>query len=224
MNSWWDLGEGSGHLGSELDVYRITCPFCFERGKFALEHRATKKKPNSSKSLNFDTLKCASCAGYVMVLWSASEYGSGVHGLYDYRVLPWPMRIDKSPEHWPEDVGRFWLQAHRSATEENWDAAAIMTRSSLQAALRRHQAEGKSLKHEIDDLASKGVLPPHMKAWAHELRELGNDAAHPEGQSEKPSPQDVRDALRFLDFLLEYLFSLPHEIERYRGRKGASSA
>ncbi len=72
-----------------------------ERGKFAAEHQASKRKPNSSKTLHFDTLKCASCAGYVLVLWSVSEHG-GMQGIHDFRVLPWPLRLDDFPEHWPK--------------------------------------------------------------------------------------------------------------------------
>ena len=70
-----------------------------------------------------------------MVLWSASEYGH-VHGLHDYRVLPWPLKLEKYPEHWPEQVGRYWLQAKRNIRDENWDAAAVMARSALQITLR----------------------------------------------------------------------------------------
>lgn len=153
LDSWWDLGEGHGYQGSELEVFRITCPFCSERGNFSFEHRVQKKKPNSQKALHFDTLKCGSCAGYVMALWSAGGLFGG--GLYNFRVLPWPLKLEEYPAHWPEPVGRFWLQAHRSAKDENWDAAAVMSRSALQTALRAHGAKGGSLKGEIDDLASK---------------------------------------------------------------------
>jgi hypothetical protein len=72
MNSWWDLGEWSGYDGSELSIWRIACPFCMEQGNFKVAFHATKKNPNSSKVLNFDTLECGNCKGYVMVLWSAS--------------------------------------------------------------------------------------------------------------------------------------------------------
>lgn len=218
MDSWWDLGEGVGYRGNELEVHHITCPFCQERGNFSAEHRAAKKKPNSSKTLHFDTLKCGNCAGFVMVLWSVNEF-SVSRGLYDFRVLPWPIKLEKYPDHWTEAVGRFWLQAHRSAMEENWDAAAIMARSALQVALREHKAEGKSLQGEIDDLAAKGILPPHMKDWAHELRELSNESAHPDPASSKASAEDVRDVIEFLDFLLQYLYNLPHEIATYRARR-----
>ncbi len=217
MNSWWDLGEGSGFQGTELEMHRITCPFCLEQGNFSLEHRAQKKKANSAKALHFDTLKCGSCSGYVMALWSAGSLFGG--GLHSFRVLPWPLRLNEHPEHWPEAIGRFWLQAHRSAKDENWDAAAVMARSALQTALREHGAKGSSLKLEIDDLAAKGVLPPHMKEWAHELRELANESAHPTGDQQKSEAGDVRDVIKFLDFLLQYLYNLPHEIAQYRKRR-----
>jgi hypothetical protein len=84
--SWWSLGEGVGQMGTELADWRIACAFCGETGNWGLEHHAEKKKPNEAKRLNFDTLKCGNCGGYVMVLWSAG------HGLHDYKVLSWPLK------------------------------------------------------------------------------------------------------------------------------------
>ena len=216
MNSWWQLGEGSGYHGGELALHRITCPFCMEMGNFEIAFHAEKKKPNSNKKLNFDTLQCANCNGYVMVLWSASEYSRSLH---DYHVLPGALKLSNYPEYWPDVVGRHWLQAQRSIQGENWDAAALMARSALQAALRDHQAAGRNLKQEIDDLASKGILPPTMKDWSDHVRELGNDSAHPNPGQDPTKPQDARDIVNFLDFLLDYLYALPHQIQQYRDRQ-----
>lgn len=221
MSSWWELGEGSGYSGSELATYRITCPFCMEKGNFDLKHRSAKKKPNSKKKLNFDTLECGNCKGYVMVLWSASEYGPA-NGIHDFRVLPWPRTLESFPEHWPETVGRYWLQSKSNLSNENWDAATVMARSALQAALRDFGAEGKYLKNEIKDLASKGMLPPVMKDWCEEVRELGNESAHPKPGQDPAKPQDARDIVGFLDYLLEYLYTLPHKISKYRARSKES--
>ena len=218
MDSWWQLGEGSGYRGEELALYQITCPFCMERGNFKTAFHIEKKKPNSEKKLNFDTLECGSCKGYVMVLWSASEHGYG-RGVHDYHVLPWPLKIEKYPDHWPEAIGRYWLQAKRNIRDENWDAAAVMARGALQIALRDYDAKGKNLKQEIGDLASKGVLPPIMKEWSDQVRDLGNESAHPDPGRGPTSPQDARDIAQFLDFLLEYLYTLPHRIKKYRERE-----
>lgn len=219
MDSWWQLGEGSGYEGKELAIYRITCPFCMERGNFTYAFQVQKKKPNSNKKLNFDTLECGNCKGYVMVLWSAGEYDRGYH---DYQVLPWPLQLTKYPEYWPEPVGRNWLQAKRNLKDENWDAAALMARSALQATLREHKAQGNNLKKEIDDLANKGILPPIMKDWSDQVRELGNDTAHPDPNQGPTNPQDAKDVVQFLDSLLQYLYTLPHRIEKYRNRSVSS--
>lgn len=79
-----------------------------------------------------------------------------------------------------------------------------MARSAVQATMRDKKAVGKDLYHEIEDLAAKGDLPPLMKEWSHEVRELGNDSAHPKPGTPPPTEQDARDIVEFLDSLLLY--------------------
>ncbi len=92
-----------------------------------------------------------------MVMWSA---GVRLHG---YHQLPYPIITTRMPKHWPAEVGRYWLQAQRNIEGSNWDAAALMARSALQLLLRRENASGNSLVKEIDDIASKGLIPPIRK-------------------------------------------------------------
>ncbi|MCG7867500.1 MAG: DUF4145 domain-containing protein [Candidatus Thiodiazotropha taylori] len=217
MSSWWSIGEGRGYHGDDLALHQITCPFCMESGNFELVFREQKKKPNGHKLLNFDTYKCGNCASFIQVFWSAGDR------LHDYKVQPWPLKLERYPDHWPEAVGRYWLQAKRNLKDENWDAAALMARSALQIALRDHDATGKNLYQEIDDLAEKRVLPPIMQEWSHNVRELGNDSAHPKPEQEATNPIDAKDIVQFLDFLLEYLYTLPKRISDYREREGSSS-
>lgn len=223
MNSWWELGEHIGEIGSSLAVYQIECPFCEEKGNFSTEHHAAKKKPNSSKVLNFDTLKCGNCAGYVMVLWSVNEYG-GSQDLHAYKVLPYPLKLTGSPEHWPIGIQRNWLQAHKSMASENWDAAAVMARTAMQAALRHQSATGRNLLEEINSLGTAGVLPPLMIDWSHEVRLLGNTATHPDPNDPGITSEDAQDIVEFLDYLLEYLYDLPKRIQTYRDRRNPSTS
>lgn len=215
--SWWDLGEWSGHMGTSLANYKITCAFCGERGNWELAYHAEKKKPNSRKTINFDTLKCGNCAAFAMVLWSAGDQ------LHDYKVLPWPLTRETFPEHWPAEIGRYWLQAKRNIDQENWDAAAIMAGSAMQLALRSNGANGNTFQEEVKDLAAKGILPPIIVEWADEVRWLRNPAAHPSPGQGPTDPRDANDVVRFLDFLLEYLLDLPHRINAYRERKSGTA-
>jgi hypothetical protein len=115
--SWWDFGEHRGYNGAELALYRITCGFCNERGgKFQTVHHSEKKNANG----NYDIFKCDNCGNLTMVFWSACT----ANRMHDYTTLPWPQQTTTFPEHWPEDVGRYWLQARRSLEVKNWDAAA----------------------------------------------------------------------------------------------------
>jgi hypothetical protein len=226
MNSWWELGEGAGYSGTKMEVWRLTCAFCNEKGNFGLAYHAEKKKPNSGKRLNFALYQCLNCMGFVHVLWSADEFASmRGNGLYSYRILPWPLNAKPEPsENWPPGMTRFWIQAHDSLTKENWDAANVMARSALQFVVREKGAVGGKLSAQINDLATKGVLHPLMKDWAHEVRLLANESAHPEApMPDEVSPQDVRDILNFLDLLLLYLYDLPKQIEDYRQRKSPAT-
>jgi hypothetical protein len=222
MESWWELGEGMGFSGDRMEVWRLTCAFCGEKGNFGLAYHAEKKKANSNKKLNFDLYQCRNCMGFLHVLWSAGEFTSGFHGLYNFKVLPWPTGKPDPSEDWPDAVQRYWIQAQDSVKNENWDAATIMARSALQFAVRDKGAQGKNLKAEIEDLATKGVLHPLMKDWSNEVRELANDSAHPDPNAPPTQPQDARDITQFLDFLLMYLYDLPKHISDYRERRNSA--
>ena len=224
MTSWWHLGEGHGYQGRELGLYMIQCAFCEEKGNWQQVFHREKKKPNRDKRLNFDVYQCGNCGGFVHVVWSAAEF-RGTHGIHNFYVLPWPTKAKPDPsENWPQQVQRFWSQAHQSQNAEIWDGASVMTRSAMQIALRDQGATGRTLKNEIDDISGKGILPPTMKDWATELRLLGNEAAHPEVDQTDANPQDVRDAIQFLDLLLYYLYDLPAQIKQYRERRSAEGA
>jgi uncharacterized protein DUF4145 len=202
MNSWWQLGEAGGYHGTNMRIDQIVCAFCGERGHFELVFNRQKKKPNSDKALNFDVYQCVNCSGFVHVLWSTNNrpYAS----LYDYKILPWALDAKPEPSpNWPDGVKRFWIQAHHSLTNENWDAANLMARSAVQFIVRDKHAMGNKLKAQIDDLVTKGVLHPLMGEWGHEVRLLANESAHPDAPAPVDlDPHDVNDIVNFLDSLL----------------------
>ena len=212
MDDWWELGDWHGFSGDIIS--RVTCAFCGEDRHLTVEHHAEKTHPKRHKTLNYDTCRCTNCGNLTMVLWAESNTG----GISNFRSLPWSLRVQKFPEHWPADVGRYWLQAKRSLEGKNFDAAALMARSALQIVLRKHNAKGSNLNQEIDDLADQGLLPPIMKDWAHTVRLVGNDSAHPKPDENGPSSRDAQELVRFLDFLLEYLYDLPKRIENFRSK------
>jgi len=216
--NWWDLAEHSGFSGSD-PLSRITCAFCKEDGNFAVIHHEERKQPsNQNKVLHYDTIKCGNCGNLMMVFWTRSSMSIG-HGLLDFRTVPWNTETARYPDHWPADIGRYWLQAKRSLEGKNWDAASLMARSAVQLVARYQGAKGNNLKQEIDDLAEKSLLPPIMKEWSHEVRVLGNESTHPAPGGSGTDQRDAKDVVEFLDMLMIMTYNLPHQIEEYRGRK-----
>jgi Domain of unknown function (DUF4145) len=221
INSWWQLGEGTGQRGPTLAVWSIECAFCGEEGHFERVFHGEKRKPGSTKKLNFDVYKCTNCAGFVHVLWSAADNWESLgEGMHAFMVLPWPLSPTPRPSpNISAEMARFWTQAHQSLASEAWDAASVMARSALQLALRENGATGTRLVDQIQDLANKGLLPPPAREWATEVRLLGNDAAHPAPGQVPAEPTDVQQCVDFLDFFLYCLYDLPAKVAEHRARR-----
>jgi hypothetical protein len=218
--AWWDLGEWSGYQGETLATYQIACAFCGEKGNFeTIQHLERQKPGGIRKILNYDTLKCGHCGNYMFVFWSASSSGYGNNAAHAYKVLPWYQSTTDYPKHWPSDVGHYWVEARRSIEGKNWTAAALMARSAVQLVARSHGAKGNNLKEEIDDLATKGLILPIMKDWAHEIRQLANEGTHPQPGTTGTSQKDAKDVVEFLSLLMTVMYNLPKQIEEYRKRK-----
>jgi hypothetical protein len=64
----------------------------------------------------------------------------------------------------------YWVESVRSTQGKNWIAASVMARSSIRLVAQAHNAEGKNLKEEIDELAYNGILLSVMKDWSLEVR------------------------------------------------------
>jgi hypothetical protein len=218
MDSWWDLGEWSGHSSLNMLYFDMECAYCGHRKDYEVVSSFEKSRADGRKKLLFQTLQCGNCANYTLLLRS-----DGSSGLIGHRRIPYPLKVSSAPSHWPDDVGRYWIQARRSIETESWDAAAIVIRSALQLAVRYKDAKGKTLQQEVSNLVETGLLPPLMEEWSTEVRLLGNEGTHPKPGAQGVQEQDVKDMMRFLESLLEYLFTLPHRIEQYRKRKQAGS-
>jgi hypothetical protein len=58
-----------------------------------------------------------------------------------------------------------------------------------------------------------------MKEWAHEVRVLANEGTHPKPGTTGTAEQDAKDVVEFLTFLMNVMYTVPHDIQEYRARK-----
>jgi hypothetical protein len=218
MQSWWEFGDGSGYEGND-PYYRLTCAFCGQRGNFAIAAHVQKVQPNGHKKLNYDIATCANCSNAHLVFWSVALH-SGRMPTHGVLQVPWPLGGKADPsENWPEQVGRYCMQAKDNLARNNYEMAIVAARTSLQCVARDKGAAGRNLAADIDDVARNADLPTNMKEWAHVvIRDPGNENAHPAVGQPAATRQEARDVIGYLDFLLEYVYDLPAKIQEFRER------
>lgn len=199
----------------------IVCPYCDTKGKFKLgkeQHRDEGSGRFSSATWLF--LNCQVCNNVVFVIYgmsSSENYGLGSN-TFDYVQFPRQSGQITGHESWPANSSRYLVQAKQALKSQSWDAAAVMARSALQVVLREKGAAGKSLAAETNDLVQKGLLVASMAEWAKEIREGGNEAAHPSHDSSGVTEEDARQIVEFTEYLLHYLYVIPSQIESRRQR------
>jgi HEPN domain-containing protein len=163
---------------------------------------------------NVGLLVCDNCTGYAYAKSPASvQLGADP----DQTEILYPIVRQVAPAEYPEAVRDEFTEALRSLNGGNYKAAVVMTRGALQAATRALQAKGSNLYQEIDDLASRSLIPPSVQQWAHEIRDGGNLVAHPE-PGKRIDRQDAEELIELATSIFEYVYVIPAEVARRRQR------
>lgn len=111
------------------------------------------------------------------------------------------------PSHLPSNVAGYYDQGTDNFRRKHWDAAGTMFRKALDVGLRQlHASNTGNLFDRINTLPEEIGVTPAMKEWAHQIRKLGNDAAH---EDEPFTGDDAKDLYSFTELFLTYAFSLP---------------
>jgi hypothetical protein len=99
-----------------------------------------------------------------------------------------------------------------------------MARRAIQAAcLLKGASEKKPLFEQIDELARDGKITQDLRQWAHEVRYLGNDGAHPASDpaQDAVTSDDAQDALELAEEFLGALFVTPAIAAERRAKRTA---
>jgi hypothetical protein len=100
-------------------------------------------------------------------------------------------------------------------------ASALMVRRTLEAVCTDKGAVGGSLQARLDDLRAKRIIEGNLASWSHDLRALGNDAAH--DTSVFVSADDAQDALELAEALLSYVYVLNTRYDAFKARRATAA-
>ena len=125
-----------------------------------------------------------------------------------------PNRKSIAPDYVNGTIATIFIQAEDARAREQYHTAGMGLRKTLDVA---HKVYDPNLRGDliprIDTLTDRHDLTPAMRDWAHQVRLLGNEAAH---DHDEPTKDDTEAMAAFTETLLKYLFTLPAEVKARR--------
>lgn len=151
------------------------------------------------------------CRAHVFVLYGPNQRLLGTYPAE---------RVEFDPSDLPDAVRDALEEAVSCHAVEAYAACGMMVRKTLELVCDDRGAEGKKLYNRIEALREKVVLPQELLDGLHDLRLLGNDAAHVESRVYAQVGKDeVELALDVTKEVLKSVYQLSSLVERLRALK-----
>ena len=177
------------------DQNSILCPSCHLAT--AVMIRSAYDKPNTG--LRYEIGECNHCDSCVLII--RARINQQISKVYP---SPLPRSTD---ERIPELIKNDFDEALLCLSVGANRGAAVLARRALQAMCKDKGSTKKDLKDQIDELFTKNIITEDLKEWSHEVRYVGNDAAHPNGV--EVDKEDAEEIIDLLDSLCEVLYVAP---------------
>ena len=162
----------------------------------------------------YNIAACGRCESVFLVeskVWCNSEYEVP----QDQRVL-YPSPSQVSMDGIPAIAARPYLEAAGAFNAGLYRSCAVMSRTCVEAVCHEFGETKGSLNRRLSNLRESGKIDQKLLEWAHQLRSIGNDAAH---DLEIVIEQvDAKDTLDFVEAILMYVFTLTTRFEEFKRR------
>lgn len=217
MIGWYAMSNPANviRVAGATATARVTCPWCgvLTSGDAKSVHAAHR---TSSGPFEYVVVyKCADpgCGRASLLVFETAS--TAVSSNVDLPATIFPTRRSSyAPDGVPKNIAQDFREAQDSYSSGFRYGAAVVARRVLQAAVRSFTGELKDLKTEINTLTSD-QLPKPLRDAAHEVRFVGNDAAH----ADQVTDDEVRDLLEFTEQALHQLFTVPAKVTAAAARR-----
>lgn len=202
----------------------VFCSTCNKQVMAVLtaQHQQTTQPPDY-EDLNVEgtTWSLLECPGCEQVFLTKEDFldVEGNYATQDRSILYPSVPSLPTYEFVPRSIANRARSARNVFCVGEYEATVMYVRKALEALSSEHGVSG-NLFHKIDELHKTGVLDDRLKAWAHDLRQLGNEGVH---QIEKsPTKEDAADSIEFLDAIILYVYTLARKYSNFQERRASS--
>lgn len=199
-------------IGPVLDIIagpvQLRCPNCRQVGSFEhLEGGGPKPivdiQETTNSTVHMGHRRCPNreCSTHVFVVTKAGPSGPKV-----IRSFP-PERIDFDDSDIPNEIRETFKEAIECHANGSYRSSAIMVRRTIEVLCDEKNAKGDKLYERIDDLGQLSSLPKAFIDAMHDVRYLGNDAAHIAAKTyNNVGAEEVRVAIAVVKELLKSVY------------------
>lgn len=150
--------------------------------------------------IRFEVSECNNCTQHFLVIRNRNE--DKIIAMYPESL---PGHVD---EKIPDPIKADFKEALVCEAAGSYRGAAALARRTLQViCLDKGTPANKKLHKQIDWLFENSIITSDIKNWAHEVRFVGNDAAHP--NTTEVAKDDARDILELLESMCDVLYVAP---------------
>ena len=111
----------------------------------------------------------------------------------------------------PGEIQKIYQETYWALINGSKILTGIGIRAIIEATCREHQVKGDDLKEKINALAEqKGTITEEGTQALHQLRFLGNEAAH---KNKPHSEEELNAALEIVDHILQALYVFPRRLK-----------
>ncbi|MEU4424842.1 DUF4145 domain-containing protein [Actinoplanes sp. NPDC024001] len=167
-------------------------------------------------TIGYALIECSHCHR-LMVIREHSDWNGREMISSGAPVVLWPVRDAPLSAEIPEPARKSFEEARACHHAGQFTAAALMVRRTLEAVCTDKGASGGSLHAKLNELKNLKVIEGKLHDWSHDLRALGNEAAH--DTAVFISAADAQDALELAEALLSYVYVLDARYNAFKARR-----
>lgn len=168
--------------------------------------------PNTD-SIGWAVFKCAGCAAASLAQGFYPKLGQpGKVYIHDFVPTGWYPKaplIKEYPNSVPPGIAKVAAEAHGSMSVGHLQAAVLMARTTVEAVAKSQGITQGNLVAKIDELFNRHLVYEHVRDAAHEVRFVGNDAAHADLVDDPIGEKEATAILELMDMVLDGVFIAP---------------
>ena len=192
------------------------CPHCGVKTNFTHKTDIPGKFGNSEEKHNcsFAIQQCQNCGGLILIHFMIEKNKPREE------IFVYPSYIPKTDESIFPKASIDFIEGVRCAEINANKASATMFRRSLQQIMIDKNAQGNRLIDQIKDLQSRNIITTELSDWAHEIRFLGNDGAHPSNDGlDEITSKEIDEIIEFINSLFQYIYIMPKKVLEAKTRR-----